>query len=245
MLVRYARSSTDAQDLTAQRQALTGLGVKPNRIYVAHGLTRTNRARPRTACACAGDMPRRRHPRGHQAGPACAFPGRRPQRRRRADRGRRQTEHRRPAPRPDRAGQTTLFNVLGMVAEDLIRMRTREGMKIAKANGRLRGKQPKLKPAQEAHLIELWCAGSTPAPNRPNCSPSPAPPSTALPNGPANRRRREPVARERPHLPRRDQAPRLPARRQRHRARRPRPRSPDPARSGALAPNRWSQLILV
>jgi DNA invertase Pin-like site-specific DNA recombinase len=42
-----------------------------------------------------------------------------------------------------------LFNVLAMVAEfesDLIRMRTREGMKIAKANGRLRGRQPKLKP---------------------------------------------------------------------------------------------------
>jgi hypothetical protein len=29
---------------------------------------------------------------------------------------------------------------------DLIRMRTREGMNVAKANGRLRGKQPKLKP---------------------------------------------------------------------------------------------------
>ena len=32
-------------------------------------------------------------------------------------------------------------------------------MKVAKAKGRLRGKQPKLKPAQEAHLIELWRAG--------------------------------------------------------------------------------------
>jgi len=51
-----------------------------------------------------------------------------------------------------------------MIAEfesDLIRMRTREGMKVAKAKGRLRGKQPKLKlkPAQEAHLVELWRAG--------------------------------------------------------------------------------------
>ena len=27
------------------------------------------------------------------------------------------------------------------------------------AKGRLRGKQPKLKPAQEAHLVELWHAG--------------------------------------------------------------------------------------
>jgi DNA invertase Pin-like site-specific DNA recombinase len=55
-----------------------------------------------------------------------------------------------------------LFNVLAMIAEfesDLIRMRTREGMKVAKAKGRLRGKQPKLKPAQEKHLVELWHAG--------------------------------------------------------------------------------------
>jgi Resolvase, N terminal domain len=46
MLVGYARCSTDAQDLTAQRDALTALGVTPNRIYVDHGLTGTNRARP-------------------------------------------------------------------------------------------------------------------------------------------------------------------------------------------------------
>ena len=55
-----------------------------------------------------------------------------------------------------------LFNVLAMVAEfeaDLVRMRTREGMKIAKAKGRLRGKQPKLNPRQEAHLIALHRAG--------------------------------------------------------------------------------------
>ena len=46
MPVGYARCSTDAQDLTAQRNALTALGVKPNRIYVDHGLTGTTRARP-------------------------------------------------------------------------------------------------------------------------------------------------------------------------------------------------------
>jgi hypothetical protein len=34
-----------------------------------------------------------------------------------------------------------------------------EGMKVTKAKGRLRGKQPELKPAQEAHLVELWHAG--------------------------------------------------------------------------------------
>ncbi len=56
-----------------------------------------------------------------------------------------------------------LFNVLGMVAEfeaDLIRARTREGMAVAKARGRLRGKQPKLSKAQEAHLVALHRDGA-------------------------------------------------------------------------------------
>ena len=45
-LIGYARCSTDKQDLTAQREALTDLGVAADRIYVDHGLTGTNRARP-------------------------------------------------------------------------------------------------------------------------------------------------------------------------------------------------------
>jgi DNA invertase Pin-like site-specific DNA recombinase len=56
-----------------------------------------------------------------------------------------------------------LFNVLAMVAEfeaDLIRLRTREGMQVAKAKGRLRGKQPKLKPNQAKHLLELHELGT-------------------------------------------------------------------------------------
>jgi DNA-binding MarR family transcriptional regulator len=32
-------------------------------------------------------------------------------------------------------------------------------MKVAKAKGRLRGKQPKLSPTQEAHLVTLYRAG--------------------------------------------------------------------------------------
>ena len=32
-------------------------------------------------------------------------------------------------------------------------------MKVAKARGRLRGKQPKLSPSQEAHLVTLYAAG--------------------------------------------------------------------------------------
>ena len=55
-----------------------------------------------------------------------------------------------------------LFNVLAMVAEfesDLIRLRTREGMKVAKAKGHLRGTQPKLNHRQEAHLVALLNSG--------------------------------------------------------------------------------------
>ncbi len=45
-LVGYARCSTDRQDLTAQRDALIAQGVSPDRIYVDHGLTGTDRKRP-------------------------------------------------------------------------------------------------------------------------------------------------------------------------------------------------------
>ncbi len=49
-----------------------------------------------------------------------------------------------------------------MVAEfesDLIRMRTREGLEVARAAGKLRGRKPKLSPSQERHLVQLHQAG--------------------------------------------------------------------------------------
>ena len=54
------------------------------------------------------------------------------------------------------------FNILATFAEfevDLLRMRTREGMAIAKAKGKLRGKQPKLSARQQRHLADLHAAG--------------------------------------------------------------------------------------
>ena len=54
------------------------------------------------------------------------------------------------------------FNILAIFAEfevDLLRMRTREGMAIAKAKGRLEGRAPKLSPARQAHLLKLHAAG--------------------------------------------------------------------------------------
>ena len=46
LLIGYARCSADQQDLTAQHDGLTALGVSPARIYVDHGLSGTTRDRP-------------------------------------------------------------------------------------------------------------------------------------------------------------------------------------------------------
>lgn len=91
-----------------------------------------------------------------------------------------------------------LFNVLGMVAEfesDLIRLRTREGMKVAKAKGRLRGKQPKLTRKQEAHLVSLVHSGDYSTREVAELSESAAPRSTAPSS--VNASKREPDSRRR------------------------------------------------
>jgi len=88
-----------------------------------------------------------------------------------------------------------LFNVLAMVAEfesDLIRLRTREGMKVAKAKGRLRGKQPKLNRRQEAHLVALVHSGEYSTFESPISSASAAQRSTAPSN--ANASKPEPAS---------------------------------------------------
>ena len=54
------------------------------------------------------------------------------------------------------------FNILATFAEfeaDLIRLRTREGMAVARAKGRLRGKQPKLSERQQKELRRMHDSG--------------------------------------------------------------------------------------
>lgn len=54
------------------------------------------------------------------------------------------------------------FNILATFAEfevDLLRTGTREGMAIARAKGKLKGKPPKLSPPQRALLLKLHKAG--------------------------------------------------------------------------------------
>lgn len=161
LLIGYARCSTDNQDLTVQRNGLTGLGVTPDRIYVDHGLTGTNRHRPGlrealAACRAGDTLVVTKLDRLARSLPDA---------REIAD----ELTHRSvklslggSVYDPDDAVGRLLFNVLAMVAEfesDLIRLRTTEGMKVAKAKGHLRGKQPKLTRRQEAHLVSLLQTG--------------------------------------------------------------------------------------
>jgi len=159
--IGYARVSTDAQDLTAQRDALAALGVTPDRIYVDHGLTGTNRERPglrQALAACrAGDtlVVTKLDRLARSLPDARAIVDELTARSVKLDLGGSVHDPTDPVGR-------LLFNVLAMVAEfeaDLARMRTREGMKVAKAKDRLRGKQPKLSPKQETHLVALHRAG--------------------------------------------------------------------------------------
>lgn len=161
MLIGYARVSTDHQDLTAQRDALSALGVTSKRIYVDHGLTGANRARPglREALAACRDGDTLVVTKLDRL--ARSLPDARDIVEDLTRRGVKLNIGDSVHDPTDPLGWL-LFNVLAMIAEfeaDLIRLRTREGMKVAKAKGRLRGKQPKLKPKQEAHLVELHTAG--------------------------------------------------------------------------------------
>lgn len=55
------------------------------------------------------------------------------------------------------------FNILATFAEfeaDLIRLRTREGMAIARAKGKLRGKKPKLSERQQKELRRMYDTGN-------------------------------------------------------------------------------------
>ena len=160
-LIGYARCSTDKQDLAAQRAALIELRVDPKRIYTDHGLTGTNRLRPgldQALAAVRGDdtlavpkldrlarsVPDARHIADALVarGVTLALG----------------TSRYAPA---DPMGKM-FFNILATFAEfeaDLIRLRTREGMAIARAKGKLRGKQPKLSERQQRELRRMHSTG--------------------------------------------------------------------------------------
>ena len=150
--IGYARCSTTSQDLTAQREQLTALGVPADRVYLDKGLTGTSRARPGLDQALAAV-------RGGDTFTVTKLD--------RLDRLARSV--------PDALAILTqlsdrgvrfalggsiydwhdpmarmFLQILAVIAEfeaALIGQRTREGMTIARSRGRLRGKPPSLAPS--------------------------------------------------------------------------------------------------
>lgn len=161
MIVGYARCSTDAQDLTVQRQQLAALGASDDRIYVDQGVSGKNRDRPGLRESLAAV---------HEGDVLVVT---------KLDRLARSVPDARDIADELVARKVSLsiggqvhdptdpigkllFNVLAMIAEferDLISQRTREGMALARSRGRLKGRAPKLSPARERHLVKLFDAG--------------------------------------------------------------------------------------
>ena len=160
-LIGYARCSTDRQDPTAQRQALLELGVAEDRIYTDHGLTGTTRARPGLdqALAAVREGDTLVVPKLDRL--ARSVPDARAIADRLRERGVKLALGRALYDPGDPMGKL-FFNILATFAEfeaDLIRMRTREGMAIARARGKLRGKQPKLSDRQQRELCRMHATG--------------------------------------------------------------------------------------
>ncbi len=160
-LIGYARCSTDKQDLAAQRAMLEELGVAPDRIYMDRGLSGTTRLRPGLDQALAAvrkgdtlvvpklDRLARSVPDARQIADALV------------ERGVKLALGASVYDPADPMGKM-FFNILATFAEfeaDLIRMRTREGMAIARAKGKLKGKPPKLSAKQQKELCRMHDTG--------------------------------------------------------------------------------------
>ena len=161
ILIGYARCTTDKQDIAVQKQELLKLGVSADRIYTDKGFTGTNRDRPgldqALAAVRSGDtlvVPKldrlaRSVPDARAIGDSLAARGVKLQL---------GTSVHDPS---DPMGKL-FFNILATFAEfeaDLIKLRTREGMAVARAKGKLRGKKPKLSDRQQKELRRMYDTG--------------------------------------------------------------------------------------
>ncbi len=160
-LIGYA-CCTGEQDLTAQRQRLAEFGVADGRIYLDYRLTgRANRKRPgldqALATARRGDalvVPElgrlaRSVPDARAIGDSLVA------------RGVKLSLGGSIYDPEDPMGKM-FFNALATFAEfeaGLLRLRAREGMAAARAKGKLRGRQPKLSPRQQAELRRMHATG--------------------------------------------------------------------------------------
>lgn len=161
MLIGYARCSTEKQDLTAQVEALQAFGVQPDRIYTDQGLTGTNRDRPGLDQALAAGRAGDTFVVTKLDRLARSVPDARSIAAELQARGVRLALGASVYDPTDPVGKL-FFNILAMFAEfeaDIIRLRTREGMAIARAKGRLRGKQPKLTAKQSQELVRMQATG--------------------------------------------------------------------------------------
>ena len=160
-LIGYARCSTDRQDPRRPSSRSAWRWAAEDRIYTDHSLTGTTRARPgldlTLAAVRAGDtlvVPKLDRL-------ARSVPDARAIADRLRERGVKLALGRALYDTGDPLGKM-FFNILATFAEleaDLIRMRTREGMAIARARGKLRGKQPKLSDRQQRELCRRHATG--------------------------------------------------------------------------------------
>lgn len=155
--IGYTRVSADAHDLDAERSALIGYGVHADRIFVDYGLTGGHRERPgldEALAACEqGDLlvVTKLHRLAGSLADAREI-------------GKKLASHRvrlmldGQIHDPADPASRLMFRTLAALADfeaDLVRSRTLEGLREAKAKGRLRGKPPKLDPVQQARLVDL------------------------------------------------------------------------------------------
>jgi DNA invertase Pin-like site-specific DNA recombinase len=159
--IGYARCSTTSQDLTAQRQQLAALGVPAGRVYLDKGLTGTSRARPGLDQALAavrdGDTftVTKLDRLARSVPDALDILGQLSARGVRFALGSSVYDWQDPFAR-------MFLQILAVIAEfetGLIRQRTREGMAIARDRGKLRGKPPKLTPAQAREVHRMHASG--------------------------------------------------------------------------------------
>lgn len=161
MIIGYARCSRDTQDLRAQKEQLRGLGVENDRIYVDRGYTGRNRDRPGLQQALAAC----------RAGDTLVVT--------KLDRlGRSITDLANIADQLTEAGITLqmghtiyapddpfgrmFFQLTAVFAEleaNLISQRTREGLEIARKEGRLTGKKSRITPFQEKRMQDMLSSG--------------------------------------------------------------------------------------
>jgi hypothetical protein len=179
-IIGNARCSTDEQDLTAQRQRLAELGGDAERIYLDHGLTGTTRARPGLDQALAAVRPgdtlvvpkldrlARSEPDARAIGDSLT------------ERGIKLSLGGQVYDPTDPMGKM-FFNILATFAEfevDLLRMRTREGMAVAKAKQSFAANNPSSAQSSRPNCAGCTAPASTASTISPSCFPSAGPRST-------------------------------------------------------------------